>query len=102
MDAEELELEFLSGRIFDDALPKEQVWLHKYFPSPRERAFVTYFLTFHNYNQFVNHTGHYFCRKALYSLRVKLQALLDVHHQAKSQMDLEKLVEIETGHYHWS
>jgi len=101
MDGEELELQFLSGRIFDDALPKERAWLRKYFPSPRECAFVTYYLTFNNYTQFINHTGHYFCKKSLYSLRVKLQMLLDAHQRAKSQMDLDMLVKIETGQYNW-
>lgn len=100
MDGEELELEFISGRIFDDSLPKEQAWLYKYFTTPRHRAFVKYYLTFNNYNQFVQHTGHYFCRKALYDLQVKLQALLKAHHRAKSEVDLETLVQIETGHYH--
>jgi len=101
MDGEELELEFLSGRIFDDSLPKERAWLHKYFRTRRERSFVKYFLTFNNYTQFVNHTGHYFCAKALYYLRIKLQGLLEAHARAKSSMDLETLVEIETGKYHW-
>ena len=93
------ELFFISGRIFDVELPKEQRWLWKYFRTPVQRQFIFYYLSLGQLWQFTDHTGFFMNKRILFSLRVKLEKLLEAHRKAKSSGPNEMLSRIENGHY---
>lgn len=93
------ELEFISGRIFDLNLPKDKVYLHKYFTTTRQRMFVRYYLTYHSYMQFVDRTGYSCSRRWLKQLKKRLIVLEEAKKKAKSEGDFTTMAAIESGSY---
>lgn len=99
----DLELQFISGKLLDwRTLPKSKKWLFKYFKSNRAKAFVHYYLTFGNFTNFVDRTGWYFTERNMLKSVKKLKKLLEAHHEAKSNIDLETLAKIETGKFKYT
>ena len=93
------ELTFLSGQFFDCDLPKEKQYLFRYFKTDLERQFLRYHHCFGQYERFTDHTGLYCQTRWLHILKRRLDLLVRVHAQAKREMDLELLAQIETGKY---
>lgn len=90
---------FLSGLFFDFDVPREKMFLFKYFRSPLEKQFVKYYLCMGEIDNFVDHTG-YFCQmKWLKVLRKRIEGLLAAHSESKRECNLEKLSEIENGKF---
>ena len=96
---DDLELLFISGRFYDLELPKEKIWLLKYFHSISQRLFIVYYLTFNNYSYFTIHTGYFAAKRWLIIVKKKLEKLLEVHKAAKDNFDFELLSKIEAGKY---
>lgn len=99
MECFDPELEFISGRIFDLNLPKDKVYLHKYFTTTRQRIFVRYFLIYRSYAKFVDRTGYPCSRRWLKQLKKRLLALEDAKANAKSEGDFTTMASIESGNY---
>jgi hypothetical protein len=99
LKAEDPELFFISGRIFDIELPKEKKWLLKYFRCTVQQKFVLYYLTFGNTEQFTDHTGYSASKRWLYSIKSKLKQILKLHKQAKENFDFDFLNKIEKKRY---
>ena len=99
MEELDLELEFVSGRIFDLTIPKERKYLYKYFASDAQQHFVKYYLTFGNFTRFAEHTGFRFEKRWLRYLKGRLLKLMEAHKKAKEDLDFETLTKIESGQY---
>lgn len=93
------ELIFLSGQFFDCDLPKEKQYLFRYFDTDLERQFLRYYHCFGQYDYFTDHTGMRCQVRWLRILKKRLDLLVRVHAQAKMEMELELLAQIETGKY---
>lgn len=93
------ELLFISNRFEDYALPKEKIYLYKYFKSGPQRQFVRYFLLFGNTIHFRDHTGHDISRRWLRTLKYKLKKLEKLKTEARASFDLELLAKIESGKF---
>lgn len=96
---------FLAGLFFDFDIPRDKLFLLKYFRSPLENQFVRYYLCFvkiDNFveiDNFVDHTG-FFCQKRwLCILKKRMDALIIAHEGYKKECELDKLMEIENGRY---
>ena len=93
------ELEFISGKIFDINLPKDKLYLYRYFVTARQRSFVKYYLTYGEYTRFMDHTGYACSKKWLKNLRQRLIKLQQLHDKAKEDGDFTTLACIESGKY---
>lgn len=90
---------FLAGLFFDFDVPREKLFLFKYFRSPLERQFVKYYLCFGEIENFVDHTG-FFCQKRwVRLLKKRMDKILSTREDFKNNFQLDKLKEIEKGRY---
>ena len=92
------DLDFLSGRFLKN-IPKEKYYLLKYFNTPIQEAFVKYYFTFGNFDNFCDHTGFSSELRWLKILEKRLVFIESLHKNAKMEMDLETLAIIESGDY---
>ncbi len=91
------DLIFIGGEFLDFVLPKDKLYLFRYFRTDIERAFLRYFYCFGDFDMFSAHTG-YACERAwLLKLRQRHEALLEMHASAKADFDSELLAFIESG-----
>jgi hypothetical protein len=90
---------FLAGLFFEYDIPREKMFLLKYFRSPLENQFVKYYLCLGEIDNFVDHTG-YFCQKKwLKILKKRIDGLLIAHDKYKKEGDLDILYKIENGKF---
>ena len=80
-------------------LPKEKKYLLKYFDSPVQQAFLKYFLIFHEYKNFTDHTGIAVQPHWLKNLCEKLHILEKAHKEAKQNLDMAGVLQIEKGKF---
>lgn len=95
----EKDLIFLSGNFEEYEIPKDKLYLLKYFRRDIQQKFVRYFFAFNDFSNFVDHTGLYCQMRWLKMLHNKLLKLESLHKEAKSNIDLETLLKIESGKY---
>ncbi len=89
---------FLLGRQFDFyELPKEKKYLLNYFDTPIQEAFLKYFFVFGDYKNFTDHTGNVVQMRWLKVLHEKLITIEKAHKEARANMDMAGLVDIEKG-----
>lgn len=93
------DLQFLSGRFRDAELPPEKQYLFRYFTTEIQRYFVRYYLTFGEFTNFTDHTGFACSRRWMEILRDRILALEEAKREARKNIDLERLAEIESGRY---
>lgn len=96
------DLELISGDFFDIEIPKNRVFLLKYFKTPVQIAFLKYYLVFGEIRNFTNHTGYYCYPRVAKRLQSRFRKLVELHEKAKSDMtqeNLELLSFIEEGRY---
>lgn len=93
------DLLFLAGNFDEIDLPKEKNYLFKYFRKEIQQKFIRYFFAFNSFDNFVDHTGFYCQTRWLKILHNKLISLESLHREAKSNVDLETLLKIESGKY---
>jgi len=88
---------FLAGVFFEYEIPRDKMFLFKYFRSPLETQFVKYYMCFGEIENFVDHTG-YFCQKRwVRLLKKRMDKLLKLHETYKNNFELDKLRELEEG-----
>lgn len=92
---------FLAGLFFDYDIPRDKMFLLKYFRSPLENQFIKYYLCLGEIDHFVDHTG-YFCQKKwLIILKKRIDKLIFYYNKYKQEGDLYKLYEIENGKFNY-
>lgn len=94
-----IELTFIAGNFLDHELPKEKQYLLHYFRTELEQQFLRYLYCFGQYEHFTDHTGIFCQLRWLHMLKRRHDLLVDAHTEAKREIDLEALAEIETGKY---
>lgn len=96
------DLDFIAGDFFDLEIPKQQLYLLKYFKTDLQQAFLRYYMVFGNVRNFVDHTGYHCSERMLFILQRKYKNLVKAHAKAKSELteeSLETLQIIESGRY---
>jgi len=93
------DLLFLSRQYETFQLPREKLYLLKYFDTPIQEAFIKYFLLFGDYENFVDHTGHYCETRWLKLLLKKYNILETARKKSREQADFFTLTQVETGKY---
>jgi hypothetical protein len=90
---------FLSRQYETYQLPREKLYLLKYFDSPIQEAFLKYFFLFGDTENFLDHTGFYCQERWVKLLHKKLRILETANAKARAEVDLAGLVVIETGKF---
>lgn len=88
---------FLSGEFFEIDIPKDKLWLKRYFHTPVQFQFLQYYLTFNDTKYFKEYTGIDVEMKYIRRLESKYLKLLKMRDDAKSNFDIELLWKIESG-----
>jgi hypothetical protein len=91
------ELLFLAGVFFDFELPKDKLYLFKYFKTFREKQFLKYYYCFGNYEFFMARTGIVCDSVWLELLKKYHDVIVAKHMEAKREMDFTLLANIEQG-----
>jgi len=89
------DLVFLSGDF--TFVPKDKRYLTKYFKTRTQKMFLSYFILFGTYDNFVDHTGIYCQKRYMKILHDKLIVIENAHKIAKQNLDFANLVKIENG-----
>ena len=93
----DLELPFVANNIL--TIPKEKQYLLKYFTTLIQQKFVSYYLMYKNYSNFVAHTGCKCSMRWMHKMCLRIKELEKVHTIAKKDFDLDFLTVIEKGKY---
>jgi hypothetical protein len=91
------EAKFLAGVFFDIELPREKLFVFRYFRSPLERQFVRYYYCFGEIDNFVDHTGFACQKRWLLILKKRFDKLVEKHGEYRKEAMLDQLKEIEKG-----
>lgn len=81
----------------EEEIPKEKVFLFKYFKKGIQEIFLKYILFFGDYENFIDHTGLMCEEKWLKKLYKKYIDLMYAYFMLKKQSELEKLSNISSG-----
>ena len=92
-----MELELVSGEFLDGNLPKDKLYLTKYFTTKVQRVFVKYFVIFGTYDHFAEHTGYPCTLRWLKQLAFRFHQLEAAMKTAKDHGDFEMAARIESG-----
>lgn len=88
------------GRLYETAeIPKEKLYLLRYFDTPTQEAFLRYVLVFDDHKNFSDHTGIIAQKRWLNTLRRRYDRLEAERIRARAEMDLETLAKIESGDF---
>lgn len=90
-------LKFIGGVFFSYELPRDKLYLFKYFRTAIEKQFLRYYYCFNNYENFVDHTGLYCQLRWLNILKIRHDQIVEFHKKIKSEINLELLAKIESG-----
>ncbi len=93
------EAEFLAGVFFDFLISRQNQFLLKYFRTKIEIAFLKYYLCFGEIEYFTEHTGWYCQKRWLRILVKRFNKIIKAHTDFKSNLELDKLRELESGKY---
>jgi hypothetical protein len=99
MDVYEKNLRFLSYGSEPIIIPKEHIFLNKYFKTKVQRTFLKYFYIFRDKKNFVHHTGILATQSFICKMAGKFVYLLNEFSNAKKNLDLEKLALIQRGKF---
>jgi hypothetical protein len=94
-----MDAHFISGDFLSVTLPKEKLYLLRYFSTDIQRAFLFYMHVFGEWSMFMDHTGHRCSRRNLQILSVRLVDIQAAHKKAKESFDFDALEKIEKGKY---
>ena len=100
MSKDDAELQFVADN--EVAIPKEKLYLLKYFKTPIQQRFVSYYFLYGNYSHFVEHTGYRCSMRWLHLMRAKMEKIESLQVAAKKNFDLDALADIENGKYRWT
>lgn len=75
-------------------IPKEHLWIKKYFKTKVQSTFLKYFYATRNVSNFVEHTGYYTTASNLSKLCNKFYFLIEMYDEAKNNMDLTALAKL--------
>lgn len=95
------DLLFIAGAFLDKThqIPQQKRFLYKYFTTDIQKAFVKYWLSFGEFQQFVRHTG-FWCKDCwLKRMANRIKKLESLYLKAKAELDFSTITALETGKY---
>lgn len=90
---------YIGAQYVDFELPKELLFLGKYFRTKIQRQFLHYYLCMTSYAKFPEHVGVEASRAFCFKMAKKCDYLLDVYSNAKANMDLEAVALLNSKKY---
>jgi hypothetical protein len=93
------DLDFISGAFMEAEVPKEYQYLLKYFTTDVQVMFLKYWFYFFDIECFQSYTGLACEDKYKKALKRRLDKIISVYNEAKSNFDIEKTWQIEQGKY---
>lgn len=93
------DLFFISREFENFDIPKDKLYLLKYFRNALQVAFLKYYFVFDNFDNFVDHTGFYCENRWLKILENRLFKLEEVYKTSKKNFDFETVLDLEKGRY---
>ena len=91
--------QLIGGKFMKVDLPKRKRYLLRYFESEAGSVFVSYFLMFNSYTNFVDHTGYRVTRRRLRQFKHRMVLLEKAMDDARSSGDFSLVAEIESGKF---
>ena len=95
--------ELICGGFLDFEIPKEKLYLLKYFKNDLQRAFLRYYMVFGAVWNFTDHTGYYCSKRFCFKLARRYERLIKVYDDAKRTLSEEGMAlvhQIEVGKFH--
>lgn len=83
-------------------IPKEKLYLKKYFKNELQRTFLKYFMVMGEVKNFTDHTGYVCCRRLLYLFKKRYFRITQSYDKAKlalTEESMEKIRLIEGGKF---
>lgn len=96
------DLDFVSGRFKEFEVPKEKLYLLKYFKNDFQKSFLKYFMLFGDWHNFIDHTGLYCSERIQFKLARRYKVLIKAYDEAKARFDEEGMAMIsliESGNF---
>lgn len=98
------ELTFIAGDFSEFEIPRDKQYLFRYFKTDLEQQFLKYLYCFGDYENFVEHTGHYCQHRWLHVLKRRHDIIVSYYQDVKKDifnsdddLDFNVLVQIEKG-----
>lgn len=98
----ERDLQVISRNFIDCEIPREKMFLLKYFDTEIQKAFLRYYLIFGDLRNFSDHTGYRCSERLLYRFQFRLKRLLEIYEHAKKSLSedgMNTVLLIETGNF---
>ena len=87
----------LSSDITKLQIPKDRLWMKKYFKTKTKRKFLKYFLAFGSDTRFRQHSGEACTKRYVKKMKMQFFKIDAKHEAAKKDLDFELLARIEMG-----
>lgn len=91
-------MNFISD-FLDRPAPAECAWMEPYFGGPAGRDFLKYFHIFRSSVHFSEHVGRVCCERWMKRMKSRFLRLERARAEARKNMDMELLAEIELGEF---
>ncbi len=90
---------FIGAQYVDFELPKDLMFLKKYFKTKIQKQFLNYYLCMTSYAKFPEHVGVEASRAFCFKMAKKCDYLLDAIKKAKENMDLDAIALLHSKKY---
>jgi hypothetical protein len=91
------DLLFVSGAFFETEIPKDKLFLLKYYTTPVQLTWFRYFIAFGDSKCFSAHTGYPMTDRYNRRMRRRYLHLVELEKDARLKMDFDKLWEVTSG-----
>lgn len=78
-------------------IPKDRLWMRKYFKTKTKRKFLKYFLAFGSDTRFRQHMGEACTKRYVKKMKMQFMKIEARREAAKKDLDFELLAKIEMG-----
>jgi hypothetical protein len=85
------DLKFISGDFFHTEIPRDKLYLNKYFTTPIQQAFLKYYLVFGEWSCFVEHTGMHCLKPYMRTQEKRFHWIQALHRKAKDHVSISTL-----------
>lgn len=101
-----MDMELIAGDFLTAELPKDKIYLTKYFENPMAIRFLVYYFAFIHHDSpsgsiihrnFIDHTGLYCRQRVIYKWIARIKSLMSAETKARSDFDIEKVHQIRAG-----
>lgn len=91
------DLLFVSGSFFEQEIPKDKLFLLKYYTTPVQVAWLRYFFAFGDTKCFSDHSGQPMTKRYNRRMRRRYKHLVALEQDARLNMDFTKHWEVTSG-----